>query len=238
MTLATLAIISAAVLAAAFIQGTIGVGFALIVAPVVSLIDPGQLPVLVLVLMIPLNVFVLWRERAAIDWRGAGWISAGRLIGTFAGLAVLMVLVEWQLDLLVGLATVGAALATIAAPVFSLRPSTFMGAGLVTGVTETATGIGGPPLALLYQHHSGPVLRATIAACFLIGQIFSLVALVAAGQTEARQIVAAALLVPPLVAGCILSQLSHRAADGKWMRLLVLAFALVSGAILVARALS
>ena len=229
--------ISIAVLLAAFIQGTIGVGFALIVAPVVSLIDPGQLPVLVLVLMIPLNIYVLWRERASIDWQGTGWISVGRLVGTFGGLAVLMVLVQWQLDLLVGLATVGAALATVIAPVFSLRPSTFMGAGLVTGVTETATGIGGPPLALLYQHHPGPVLRATIAACFLIGQIFSLIALLMAGQTEVRQIVVATLLVPALVGGCILSQFSHRAADGKWMRRLVLAFAFVSGAVLIGRAL-
>ena len=28
-------------------------------------------------------------------------------------------------------------------------------AGLVSGLTGTSAGIGGPPLALLYQHHPG-----------------------------------------------------------------------------------
>jgi uncharacterized membrane protein YfcA len=238
VTIATLAIVGVAVLVAAFVQGTIGVGFALIVAPVISLIDPGQLPVLVLVLMIPLNLYVLMREHSALDWRGTGWITAGRVVGTFGGLAVLTLLLQWQLDLFVGVATIGAALATLAAPVFSLRPATFVSAGLVTGVTETATGIGGPPLALLYQHQSGPVLRATIAACFLIGQIISLIALLAAGRAAIGQVALAALLVPALAAGGLLSQLSHRAADGRWMRRLVLGFALASGAVLVARALS
>lgn len=238
MTLTALAIIGVAVFVAAFVQGTIGVGFALIVAPVVSLMEPAQLPVLVLVLMIPLNLYVVWREHSALDWRGTGWITAGRVVGTFGGLAVLTLLLQWQLDLFVGVATVGAALATLATPVLRLRPATFVSAGLLTGLTETATGIGGPPLALLYQHQSGPVLRATIAACFLIGQVLSLIALLAVGRAAFDQVALATLLVPALAAGGLLSQLSHHAADGRWMRRLVLAFALASGALLVARALS
>lgn len=238
MSLTALTIIGVAVFVAAFVQGTIGVGFALIVAPVVSLMEPAQLPVLVLVLMIPLNLYVLWREHSALDWQGTGWITAGRVVGTFGGLAVLTLLLQWQLDLFVGVATVGAALATLATPVFRLRPATFVSAGLLTGLTETATGIGGPPLALLYQHQSGPVLRATIAACFLIGQLLSLMALLAVGRAAFDQVALATLLVPALAAGGLLSQLSHRAADGRWMRRLVLVFALASGALLVARALS
>jgi uncharacterized membrane protein YfcA len=238
MTAYALLIIGMAVMVAAFIQGSIGVGFALVVAPIVALIDPSQLPALVLVLMMPLNLYVLWRERAALDWRGTGWITVGRIAGTFAGIAVLTVLVQWQLDLLVGLSTILAAVAALAGPVLTLRPATFVGAGLVTGVTETTTGIGGPPLALLYQHQSGPVLRATIAACFLIGQMFSLIALVAAERADLNQIALAALLVPALAVGGMMSHLSHRVIGAVWMRRLLLAFAIVSGLVLIVRGLS
>lgn len=237
MTLTAFTIIAVAVLTAAFVQDTIGVGFALIVAPIVSLVDPGLLPVILLFLMIPLNIYVLWRERVALDWQGTGWVTAGRVAGTFGGLALLIALVQSQIELLVGLATVGAAVATVAAPSFSLRPATCVGAGLLTGVTETATGIGGPPLALLYQHHSGAVLRATIAACFLIGQVFSLAVLVVAGWAEIGQLGVAAFFLPALAAGAALSRFSHRAAGGIWLRRLVLAFAIISGLVLIARSL-
>lgn len=83
MTLTALAIIGVAVFVAAFVQGTIGVGFALIVAPVVSLMEPAQLPVLVLVLMIPLNLYVVWREHSALDWRG----QAGSRLAVWWGLS-------------------------------------------------------------------------------------------------------------------------------------------------------
>ena len=42
-------------------------------------------------------------------------------------------------------------------------------AGLVSGVAGTATSIGGPPLAMLYQHRHPQVLRPTLAVFFLLG---------------------------------------------------------------------
>src|SRR5437899_2637965 len=53
-----LVLISLAVLFAAFVQGATGVGFALIVAPVIGILRPELLPVCVLVLMLPLNFYV------------------------------------------------------------------------------------------------------------------------------------------------------------------------------------
>ena len=64
-------LISLTVLFASFVQGATGVGFALIVAPVIGILRPELLPVCVLVLMLPLNFYVAWRERAAIDRIGA-----------------------------------------------------------------------------------------------------------------------------------------------------------------------
>ncbi len=86
-------------------------GFAMIVAPVVSFIDPTLIPVMLLVLMIPLNAYVAARERSAIDWHGVKWISVGRFAGTFAGLWILLIVNLHQLSLLIGWSTLIAAVA-------------------------------------------------------------------------------------------------------------------------------
>jgi uncharacterized membrane protein YfcA len=101
--------------------------------------------------------------------------------------------------------------------------------GALTGITETATGIGGPPLALVYQHQRAPVLRSTVAVCFLIGETMSLALLAASGKVHANQLSAAGLLLPTLLLGALLSRLAHRHVDGPLMRTLVLAFAIISG---------
>ena len=232
---ADFAVIAAGVAVAAFVQGAIGVGFALILAPILGLFAPELLPACLLMVMVPLNAYVVWRERAAVDRSGAAWITAGRLLGTLGGLWILLAVSARTLTTLVGGVTIVAALATLLAPPFRPGPRAFVGAGLVTGITETATGIGGPPLALVYQHHAAAALRATVALCFLVGQIVSLGALAFAGRATGAQLGTALLLVPPLAVGAVLSRHAHRRLDGRVFRGFVLAFAIVSGVVLLIR---
>ena len=231
------AILASAVVVAAFVQGATGMGFALVVAPVVGLLAPRLLPVAVLVLMLPLNVYVVWRERGALDWRGTRWITAGRIAGTAGGMWLLVVLSASQLDLCVGLSTIAAVLATLTAPAFAPNRSAFIGAGLVTGITETATGIGGPPLALVYQHRPVATMRSTLALCFLIGQVISLATLAGAGRVDATQCAAAAGLLPALAVGAFLSHRVHARVNARFLRAFVLVFAMASGVVLSIKAL-
>ncbi len=227
MSATTVAVLALVVAAAAFVQGTSGLGFALVVAPVAGLLEPSLLPVFVLASMIPLNVYVVWRERHALDLRGAGWISAARLAATPGGLLLL-----WAVPA-VGVATVLAAAVSLAAPAFVPGRAAYLGAGAVTGLTETATGVGGPPLALVYQHRPPAELRSTVALCFLVGEVVSLALLLAAGRGTPAQLGWAVALLPALAAGAWLSRLAHHRIDAARMRPLVLGFALVSGAVLI-----
>jgi uncharacterized membrane protein YfcA len=233
VTPATFALLAVMTAGAAFVQASIGVGFALIIAPILAFAAPELLPVALLLLMLPLNAFVCWRERHALDWFGAGWISAGRAAGTFFGFWILVAVSAATLNLLVGIATLAAALASLLAPAFNPNRTAFVTAGLLTGITETATGIGGPPLALVYQHHQAASLRANVAVCFLIGEVFSVVLLAASGRMDRWQIEAACLLLPALVLGALLSQIAHGRLDQRRMRLFVLGFAIVSGIVLI-----
>lgn len=227
---------SLAVLAASFVQGSSGMGFALIVAPVLTLLAPGLLPVCVLILMLPLNAYVAWRERHALDRRGASWISAGRMVGTFGGLAVLALLSAQALSIFVGLSTIAAAVVTWFIPAFTPGLLAFIMAGLITGVTETATGIGGPPMALTYQHRPPAEMRATMALCFLIGELISLVFLLFMGKVQMLHLSAALQLLPALAVGAVASRFVHTRIDAKVMRLFVQAFAVISGLVLLIKA--
>jgi uncharacterized protein len=235
--MSTYALIGLAVLVAAFVQGATGLGFALICGPVIGMTQPRLLPVFLLIQMIPLNGYVTWRERHALDLPGTTWISLGRFAGTFGGLGVLFIVTERQLSLLIGISTVLAVLMTLLAPSFEPGKGAFLTAGLVTGVTETSTGVGGPPLALVYQHRPAPVLRSTVGACFLIGEVISLAILAMSDKITPDQVRLAFLLLPAVIVGALLSRLVHHRLDGALMRHLVLGFAAVSGVVVTVQAL-
>jgi hypothetical protein len=184
--------------------------------------------------MIPLNVYVAWREGAALDSlaRRGSRLGGSR---TFAGLWVLAVFSLGHRNMLIGAATVLAAMATLIAPSFRPGRRAYVVAGAITGITETATDIGGPPLALVYQHQAAPILRSTIAFCFLVGELISLAVLAVAGRASWSQFVAATIFVPPLVVGALLSRLLHDCIGGQLLRTFVLLFAMVSGAVLLIR---
>lgn len=173
MTIITFSIVAITVLISAFVQGSTGMGFAMVAAPVVSIIDPSLIPVMLLVLMIPLNFYIAARERSEIHWYGVKWISVGRFAGTFFGLWILVIVNLHQLALLIGWSTLVAAVIALLAPKFTPNKPVLAIVGLITGVTETSTGVGGPPYALAYQHSPGPELRSTVAVCFLVGEVIS-----------------------------------------------------------------
>src|SRR3546814_11444064 len=94
-------------------------------------------------------------------------------------------------------------------PVLPVRPSTQLVAGVVSGVTGTAAGIGGPPLALLYQHRPGSTIRSTLAAAFLVGTALSLATLAVAGEVGASQVLLGLGLPPLVVVGSLTGRRFH-----------------------------
>ena len=226
-------IIAIAVACGALIQGTTGMGFALIVAPVMGLLAPESLPISLLILMLPLNAAIAWRERAAIDFRGSSWITLGRFAGPFGGVWILFWLPLSQLNILIGLSTIAACIATWVAPSFVPGRRALISTGVITGITETATGVGGPPLALVYQHSPVATLRGSVALCFLVGELISLAVLAAGGHLQAGQVEPVLILCLPLALGVLASYRARHMINEKRLRRFVLIFAFVSGSLLL-----
>ncbi|MGB6007395.1 sulfite exporter TauE/SafE family protein [Castellaniella sp.] len=229
-------LIGLTVFVSAFAQGASGMGFAMLAAPVVSLFAPALIPVMLLVLMIPLNAYIGWRERAAIDWNGVKLISVGRFAGTFLGLWILLIVNLHQLALLIGWSTLIAAVVAMLSPSFNMNRTGLGIVGLITGITETSTGVGGPPLALAYQHKRGPVLRATVALCFLVGEVISLIVLAISGQIHADTLLMSAKMLPFLALGSYASKFVHHRLDGPLLRYIVLGFSSISGIVVILQA--
>jgi hypothetical protein len=215
----------AATLLGATIQGSLGFGMNLVTVPALALVLPEALPVTVIVLGLPISVGMLRHEHAALDRPGVAWILLGRLPGTAIGAWVVATVSTTTLQALVGIVVLVLVIASAVMPPLPVRRETQLAAGVVSGVSGTAAGIGGPPLALLYQHRSGASMRSTLAASFLVGTVLSIGALALAREVGAGQLLLGLALTPLVVAGTIAGRRFHGLLERGWLRPAVLAFA-------------
>jgi uncharacterized membrane protein YfcA len=229
------AVLAVAVTVGAVVQGAVGLGLGLVAAPVAALADPELMPGVLLWLAAAYPVLTLLKEGHAIDWPGLGWAFVGRLPGTVLGVLVVTWVSARVLGLLVGVIVLVAVVLTWQVVTLPMRRDVLVGAGVVSGVTGTATSIGGPPLALVYQHVTGPRLRATLALYFLGGAALSLVALALAGELDSGDGLWALGLAPFLVLGYLLADLVRRHVDAGRTRHAVLVVCGASAVALVVR---
>lgn len=221
----------------ALVQGTVGFGIAIVGVPVAALIQPELVPG-ALILVAPVHtVLSLIRERKHVDWRGVGWATIGRLPGTVVGVLIVDSLPRKQFFVVVG---AGVLLFTALSLVTwhpRPTPSALATAGVLSGAFGTAMAIGGPPVALLYQHDRAARIRATLAAYLLLGSLVSAASLAVAGQLGGPDVANAALLAPFILLGFALSGPARRLVDGGRIRYAVIAIAGVSALVLIGRSL-
>ncbi|MEO3857587.1 sulfite exporter TauE/SafE family protein [Acrocarpospora sp. B8E8] len=154
-------VVALAIVVASCLQGSIGFGMGMVAAPVVAIVDPGLLPGMLIMLAVVLTLVVTLREREAVNLRGAGWALFGRVPGTVAGVWLVAVLPQRWLALLLGAAVLVGVVLAIGGWAPDPTRRTTAAAGAVSGLLGTATSIGGPPMALVWQSSSGAHPHAT-----------------------------------------------------------------------------
>ena len=232
-----LAVIATGAFVGATVQGIVGIGLNLVAAPVVVLVAPQLMPVVPLLWAVGFPFATLAREWREADWRGLSWAVAGRVPGTVLGVLVVAWASDQVLGIVVGVMVLVAVLLTWRAVRVPVTRGSLGAAGFIGGVTGTATSIGGPPLALLYQHHPGPVVRATLAVYFCVGALLSLAGLALVGEVRSRELVWALVLAPGLAVGFALSGPLRRHVDAGRTRKAILALCATSAVVLIVRSL-
>jgi len=219
---------------AAALQGTVGVGFAMVSVPILTLVNSGFTPIPQVLMTFPMTLYMVFRERQHIDLRGAAWVLSGRLPGAIIGVTLLGLLAQRTLDGVIAGIVLAAAIAMAAGwSVQQTRRNQFS-AGVASGISGTTSAIGGPPLAFLYQHSSGQRLRSSLAAIFSVGITINVTTLAVAGRIHRDNVTTAALLLPAVAIGLYSSRwITGRIADATIRRGILIVSALAGVALAI-----
>jgi uncharacterized membrane protein YfcA len=226
---AQFAILFGTVFLGALVQGAIGFGLNLIVVPALAAFRPEALPAAAVMLAIPMTFGSAVRERAHIDRSAVLWATLGRLPGIALGVWIVKSVDDAALARLSGGMVLLAVAMSVATARLAITPVSQLVAGWLGGVMGTASSIGGPPLALLYQHSPGPVVRATLGAAFLVGTTLTLLSLIMAGEVQVLDWRMAGALVPAVPLGLLASRALHGWLERGWLRPCVLALCATAG---------
>jgi uncharacterized membrane protein YfcA len=119
-----------------------------------------------------------------------------------------------------------------------VTPTTATSAGFIGNVTGTAASVGGPPVALLFQHHGGPTVRSTLGAYFAISATLSVTGYAVTGEITMDRFLLALALLPAMLLGAWASKHFHGLVDKGWLRPSVLVLSSIAGAVAIIRGLA
>ncbi|MCK0167588.1 TSUP family transporter [Jannaschia sp. S6380] len=228
----------AAVILGTAIQRLTGQGYGMVAAPVVALAAPKYLPGSVLLVGLCVGAGAFWANRSAVVVQDLPWGFAGRAFGAaIAAWIAARVVGTPALPLVIGIVVWIAVLLSVAGPALPIRGRTLFAAGTTAGIMGTLTGIGAPPMALLYASVEARRSAATQNVFFAFGMTVSIGALAFVGLIGARHVIFAAALAPsvPLTIWAV-RPLAVRVAR-RSIRPVALGLAAVAATVLILRGL-
>jgi uncharacterized membrane protein YfcA len=235
--LTAFALASLVVAAGAALQGTIGFGLGVFAVPLLLLFVPALVPGPLLASSILLTVLLAHHDRAGIHWRDLAWALSGRSVGIVLAAGLIVTVSPRAMALWSGALVLFAVALSASGLHVQPAPRSLLAAGLLSGVLGTAVSIGGPPIALLYQHETGARLRGTLAAFFLIGVTLSLLGLRMARRFGLPELRLALYLVPGVLAGFLVSRRAGHLLDRGFTRPAILIVSALSSVLVILRAL-
>ena len=215
----------------AAVQGSVGLGFPLIAAPFLILVDPLLVPGPVLINALALVILITIRDRRSLDILGLRWVLAGRIVGTVIAVSVIAVISQEKFAILFAVLVLLAVI--ISALGFHIRATTpnVLLAGTLSGFMGTTSAMRASPLALVYQDEPGARLRSTLSGVFIVGITISLSALYFIGRLGITELLLSITLVPGVLLGYVISIRTAFIVDRQSVRPLVL---LLSGTAAIA----
>ncbi len=220
----------------AVVQGAVGLGMGLVAAPPLALFAPEMVPGPLLFLGVLVSMLAARREFAAMDRR---FVVLGSLVRVPAALLAAMTvafLPPQQFAAVFGALVLTAILLSVSGWRVVPRQRTLLAAAFASGYMGTVTAIGGPPLAIVFQHLPGPRVRATLSGFFSLGGGFSIFALACFGQFGWEQLMLALAALPALALGFLTSSRLLGTVDRGFLRTALLTTAALSAAMLIGRA--
>ncbi|SKA83829.1 sulfite exporter TauE/SafE family protein [Desulfobaculum bizertense] len=219
----------------AFSQGVAGFGLALLIGPLLVMMNPVFLPAPVVILVLFICLLTVYRERSAIDLGYVKQTVVGFVIGTSAAAMLLSQLPQRETSLLLGGMILLAVLLSLSGLSVVANSKTLFSAGIIGGFMGTISGVSLPPVAIALQNESAARLRGTLASVGIISIAMAIIALCSIGQVHAREIFLAAFLFPAVLIGFALSSKVAPLVPPRISKALVFALSVISSVTMIIR---
>jgi uncharacterized membrane protein YfcA len=228
----------AAVTLGAALQSLAGFGLAVIAAPILVLINPDFLaaPILTFGCLASLLNTLVYRKKLQINQTKI--TLSGRVVGSVVGVYLLTLLAP-------EIFAVSFAIFIMLSVVLSYRhvgvlnsPRNLVLAGFLSGVMGTTTGVGGPPIALVYQNSTLDSARAELGVFFLVGTMVSLTLLSITGNISAEQVQLTWPLIPAVLVGFLLSRRLEHHFKPHFLKPIIAILSLISSVIILVKTMA
>ncbi|MEM8663710.1 MAG: sulfite exporter TauE/SafE family protein [Pseudomonadota bacterium] len=226
------------ILCAAVVQSSAGLGFGLVAAPFLVLIDPLYVPGTVIVLGTLVSLMSSIRDFRDVNGTYVLAGIAGRIPAAILAAALIASISQEVFQIVFAALILLAVALSVWGPTVMPSIKTVTAAGVVSGFTGTLTAVGAPPFALALQHAPARELRATLNTVLLAGATISLIALGIYGEFGLADVVRGASLVPFAFLGFWLARFIIRDKRSEAMlRPAVLSLCVMACVVLLARAI-
>jgi uncharacterized membrane protein YfcA len=195
-------------LIAGMIQGTVGFGFVLVAAPLLSIFAAPQLVVpAIIVQTLATSVLILLHAYRHVRISRMWLLALAGMAGIPAGTLALLVLDASPLRLLIGTVVTATAVAMMFGFKKALRYelAASIPIGFASGVLGASTGLAGPPVIFFYTNQGlhPREFRANIVAHFTMLDVIILPSFIIGGLFNSHTVLFSAQLLPATLAGVV-----------------------------------
>jgi len=219
-------------------QSLFGMGWGMIAAPFLALLDPSLIPSTIVFLGFFAALFPGIRYFKDIHWETFRPSISGRIFGSIlAGWIAAYVVASGKIEIIVGIVLLMSILIS-ALTVKRIAQNSYnhFFAGTASGILGTIVGVGGAPMGIIYQNENPSIVRANNNLFFTIGSLVSFIVLISAGVIEDYHIIYGFLMLPPLFFASYTSKFLLTYAS-KILKTYILSICSFSSLLLIARGL-
>jgi len=219
-------------------QSLFGMGWGMIAAPFLALLDPSLIPSTIVFLGFFAALFPGIRYFKDIHWETFRPSISGRIFGSIlAGWIAAYVVASGKIEIIVGIVLlISILISAVTVKRIAQNSYNHFFAGTASGILGTIVGVGGAPMGIIYQNENPSIVRANNNLFFTIGSLVSFIVLISAGVIEDYHIIYGFLMLPPLFFASYTSKFLLTYAS-KILKTYILSICSFSSLLLIARGL-
>lgn len=201
LSLAAVLFVVIIVFLAGVLRGFTGFGFGLVAVPTLTLIiEPAQVVPATLIVALIVGAELVPRAWRHVEWRSMRMLLAGAVVTTPFGTYALSALPANVMRGIIGGIVLLAVILLWRGFKFAMTPpkTTRLGIGLLSGLLNGATGMGGPPVIIYFLASPEGVVvgRASLLVFFFFTALWSVTVTGAAGLINVKTVAFAGLMFP------------------------------------------